>query len=230
MLIQADPADCRARHDRDWQILGIRGRGDVIGSQDSFVELEARLRAGDQGAASEVFRRFARRLIGLARAELDRRLQCKEDPEDIVQSVYRSFFTRHRAGQFDLRNWDSLWTLLTVITVRKCCNRSDYYLAKCRNVASEVAPSSRGEDLAGLSEAIDREPTPLEAAILAETIERLMRGLDGDERAIIELRLQGYSVPEIGERLGRAERTVRRICEYFKVRLRRMQAEAASAP
>ena len=197
---------------------------------DSFISLEERLRAGDQGAASEVFRRFARRLIGLARARLDSQFRGKEDPEDVVQSVYRSFFTRHRAGQFDLGSWDSLWSLLTVITVRKCLNRAEYYRARCRDVAVEVGSPAWRESAAGPGEAIDREPTPIEAAILAETVEQLMRGVDADERSIIEMRLQGYSVPEIGEHLGRAERTVRRVCEHFKARLRRLQADGLASP
>ena len=194
---------------------------------DSFTLLAARLRAGDQGAATEVFRRFAGRLIALARTELDARLRRKVDPEDVVQSVYRSFFTRYHAGQFDLATWDSLWRLLTVITVRKCLNRAEYYLAKCRNVAGEVDPAPGRRRRCGPSEAIDREPTPLEAAVLAETVEQIMRGFEGDDRAIIELSLQGYSAPEISARLGRAERTVRRVREHVKTRLRRMQADPA---
>jgi RNA polymerase sigma-70 factor (ECF subfamily) len=201
-----------------------------MGPHDSFIALEARLRTGDEEAAGEVFRRFRGRLIGLARARLDARIRRKEDPEDVVQSVYRSFFARHRAGQYSLSDWDSLWSLLTVVTVRKCTNRAEYYRARCRDVGGEVAPPAWGDSTAGTSTAVDREPTPLEAAVLAETIEHLMRGLDEDDRAIIELKLQGYSVPEIGERLGRAERTVRRVCEYFKARLRRVQAEDLAAP
>jgi RNA polymerase sigma-70 factor (ECF subfamily) len=197
--------------------------------QDSFTQLAERLRAGDDGAATEVFRRFAGRLIGLARTELDIRLRRKLDPEDVVQSVYRSFFTRYHAGQFDVANWDSLWSLLTRITVRKCLNRAEYYLARCRNAAAEVdAPWDDGA-ASGLSEAIDREPTPLEAAVLAETVEQMMRGLEADDRSIIELSLQGYTAPQISAQLGRAERTVRRVREHIKKRLQRMQADEIPA-
>jgi RNA polymerase sigma-70 factor, ECF subfamily len=199
-------------------------------AHDSFVELAARLRAGDQGAATEVFRRFAGRLIRLAHAELDTRLRRKLDPEDVVQSVYRSFFNRYQAGQFDFATWDALWSLLTVITVRKCLRRAEYYMAKCRNVAGEADAATWGDAAAGLSEAIDREPTPLEAAVLAETIEQMMRGLEPDDRVILELSLQGYSAAEISTQVGRAERTVSRVREHIKRRLQRMQRLEAPEP
>jgi RNA polymerase sigma-70 factor (ECF subfamily) len=201
-----------------------------MGPHDSFVELAARLRAGDQGAATAVFRRFAGRLIALARAELDARLRRKLDPEDVVQSVYRSFFTRYQAGQFDFATWDELWSLLTVITVRKCLGRAEYYLTKCRNVAGEADAAAWGDAAAGLSEAIDREPTPLEAAVLAETVEQMMRGLEPNDRAIIELSLQGYTAAEISARVGHAERTVGRVRERIKKRLQRMQVVEAPGP
>ena len=86
----------------------------------SFDGVMADLRAGDQAAAAAVFRRFATRLAGLAGAKLDARLRGKVDPDDVLQSVYRSFFGRHAAGQFDFDGWDGLWSLLTTITVRKC--------------------------------------------------------------------------------------------------------------
>jgi RNA polymerase sigma-70 factor (ECF subfamily) len=194
---------------------------------DSFIEVAELLRAGDQGAATEVFRRFAGRLIALARTELDTRLRRKEDPEDVVQSVYRSFFTRYHAGQFDFATWDALWSLLTVITVRKCMGRAEHYHAQRRSVAGEVDAESTSDAADGLAPAIDREPTPLEAAVLAETVEHMMRGLESDDRAIVELSLQGYTAPEIGARLGFAERTVRRVRERIKKRLQRMQADSA---
>ena len=57
----------------------------------------ARLRAGDNAAAAEVFRRFANRLIGLARTHLDARVRQKVDPEDVMQSALKSFESTMKA-------------------------------------------------------------------------------------------------------------------------------------
>jgi RNA polymerase sigma-70 factor (ECF subfamily) len=71
---------------------------------------------------------------------------------------------------------------------------------------------------------MDREPLPEEAAMLAETLEDLFRAVDVHERPILELSLQGFTVPEISQQLGRAERSVRRLRERIRKRLERQQA------
>jgi RNA polymerase sigma-70 factor (ECF subfamily) len=191
----------------------------------SFADLVARLRAGDADAAGEIFQRFANRLIGLARSRLDARVRQKVGPEDIVQSVFRSFFIRHAAGQFDLPSWDSLWSLLTVITLRKCGHQVEHFRAACRDVAREAEPPA-GADSSASWEAIAREPTADEALQLTDTVEQLLAGLDEEDRHIVELALQGQTAPEISARTGASERTVYRRLERVKGRLRRLQGEA----
>jgi RNA polymerase sigma-70 factor (ECF subfamily) len=195
---------------------------------ESFVALMSRLRSGEDDAAREVFLRFAARLAGLARRHLDVRLAVKVDPEDVVQSAYKSFFIRQREGQLDVGTWDGLWGVLTVITLRKCADRAEYYRAGKRDVAREAPGAAPTDSTPGMYElALDREPSPEEAAVLAETVEALFRQLDDpDERAILELSLQGHTAVEISERLGRAERSVRRLRERVRKRLERMQGEA----
>ena len=68
---------------------------------------------------------------------------------------------------------------------------------------------------------------PRHGKLIPDHLERLFRGLGSDERAILELSLQGYSTQEIGERLGRAERSVRRVRERARALLERMRDEAA---
>ncbi len=193
---------------------------------NSFADFLVRLRTRDDAAARELFERFARQLIALARRKFAPGLQHKVDPEDVVQSAYKSFFGRYGAGNLDVGNWDGLWGLLTLITVRKCAERVAYHRAACRDAAREVSAPA-GEGRAPGLEALGREPTPLEAAVLSETVEQLLASLDEDERPIVELSLQGYTTREISQQLGRAERTVRLLRECVRKRLERMQRDVS---
>lgn len=195
---------------------------------DSVHELMSRLRSGEGDAAREVFVRFAGRLVGLARRHLDGRLTVKVDPEDVVQSAYKSFFLRYREGRLEVGSWDGLWGVLTIITLRKCADRAAYYRTEKRDVTREVSSSTSEESGPAVFDlALDREPRPDEAAALAETVEALFRAVDDpDEREILELSLQGFTAGEISEKLGRAERSVRRLRERVRKRLERMQIDS----
>jgi RNA polymerase sigma-70 factor (ECF subfamily) len=195
-----------------------------MADSDSFAELMSRLRAGEEHAAQKVFQRYVHRLITLACLQLDSQVRSKVDPEDVVQSVYKSFFHRYSSGQLDVAGWRELWGLLVIITLRKCANRAKYYRRECRDPGREVSTGPAGEDSGPRWEAIDPEPTPLEAALLTETVEGLLRDMELPERQIIELSLQGYTVQEIKQQLGRAERTVRRVRQRVREKLERMQA------
>jgi RNA polymerase sigma-70 factor (ECF subfamily) len=197
-----------------------------VADDAAFADLMARLKAGDPDAARGVFDRFARRLIGLARSRLPARLRQKVDPEDLAQSVFKSLFLGHADGRFDLDSWDSLWALLTRITVRKCCRAAERFQAGKRDLNAEAGPPA-ADELSSDCQALAREPTPSEAAMLTETIEHLLRGLEGRDRDIVTLSLQGYTGPEISAQLGRPERTVYRVLGRVRKRLEQMQAEDA---
>jgi len=93
----------------------------------------------------------------------------------------------------------------------------------------QPAPVGRAvaADSAYLPEALTREPTPLEAVVLDETVEQLLAGLDEDERAIVELSLQGHTTREVSEQLDVTERTVWRVRERVRHRLERAQGEGS---
>jgi RNA polymerase sigma-70 factor, ECF subfamily len=191
---------------------------------DSFAEFMSTLQAQDNNAARELFARFTHQLMTLASRHIDAGLRHRVDAEDVVQSTYKSFFLRYGAGEFTFVNWNSLWGLLTLITVRKCAERAAYHRAERRDASREV-PVQPAAEAAPWLEPSGREPTPLEAAVLNETVQRLLADLDEDERPVLELSLQGYTTREISERLGRAERTVRLLREGVRHRLEKMQDE-----
>ena len=191
---------------------------------DRFLD---RLRHGDEDAAAEVFRRFAQRLIALARNQLDSWIRTRVEPEDVVQSVFRSFFTRVESGQFHLGSWDNLWTILSLITVRKCVNRIEFWQAAKRELQREAHTLRNGHPL---EEALARDPTPSEAAILSELAEQLMKKVPERDRIILTLHLQGCDIAAISEQIGRTERTVRRTLERIRAMLIRLQTDAKESP
>jgi RNA polymerase sigma-70 factor (ECF subfamily) len=194
-----------------------------MAASDSFTDVMTRLRAGDETAAREVFERFVRKLIRLARSQFDAVLRRKVDPEDVVQSAYKSFFLRYVEGKLKVHDWGNLWGLLTVITLRKCLDRVEYHRAERRDVQREAAPQPGAAGSEPWWEAVAREPTPEEAAVLAETVAQLLRDLGEAERPVLEMSLQGYTTLEISDRLGLAERSVRRLRERLRKRLERLQ-------
>ncbi len=181
---------------------------------DSFPTLMRKLTAGDADAEAAVFDLYAHRLIGLARKHIEDRVRSKVDHDDIVQSVFRTFFRRAREGQFDLANEDALWALLAEIAVRKCGKWNRHFRAHKRSVARELPPLEKMDEPAAAL-----EPGPEEAIALADLVDNLLRGLDERERTVCELRLQGYQVGEIAEKAACAQATVFRDLDRIKTRL-----------
>jgi RNA polymerase sigma-70 factor (ECF subfamily) len=188
-----------------------------MGAERPFEELMGCLRLGDADAGREIFERYACRLVRLAAARLPGALRGKVDPEDIVQSVFRSFFRRQVEGRFQLKNWDRLWSLLTVLAARKCGHRLREFLTDRRDVARECP----GPDDSNAStwQPADPAPSPAEALVLQETVQELLARLTEREKAVVLLRLEGWSVAEIAERLCCSERTVLRYLETVRGRL-----------
>lgn len=190
-------------------------------NQNSFTGLLSQVRDGDQRAAALLYERFAVQLISKARSRLGTIAKSKMDPEDVVQSVYRSFFNRVNQGQFDLENWQSLWGLLVTMTHRKCGRKVEYFFADKRDVRKEQAPAIQLDDSESVQqwEAIARDPSSEEAAILTETLEELLATFKPIERDILSLKLQGYNQVEISSQVGRSERTIHRVLEKAEAKL-----------
>lgn len=188
-------------------------------SHDPSKQLVDRVRAGDDDAARELFNRYVERLIRLTQRRLSPKLARRVDPEDIVQSAYRSFFVRVADGQFEIRRSGDLWRLLAAIALNKLRMQAKFHAAQKRNMGKENSFSARSSLLGVAPEKLASEPTPDEAAAAAECLEKIMADLKPLERRMLELRLQSYTFEEIGDELNRSERTVRRLIDRLKERL-----------
>ncbi|MBM4072214.1 MAG: hypothetical protein FJ271_25300 [Planctomycetes bacterium] len=100
----------------------------------SFADVLARLHAGDEAAAAEIFSRYSQRLIAVASAKLGGAMRRKVDAEDLAQSAMKSFFRAEAEGGLCLDSWSDLWALLTTITLRKCGHQvRQFFRAKSSN-------------------------------------------------------------------------------------------------
>ena len=191
-------------------------------NERSFDNVMARLKAGDQQVAREVFERFVQRLIALAEARFGGKLRRKIDPEDVVQSVFKSFFARQKNDQYHPESWDGLWGLLAAITIHKCGHKIEHFHAACRDVGNEKSSFFTSESSSDW-EVVARDPTPSQAMILNETIEKLLDPLDEREKQIVRLSLQGWSTAEIGPEVRCSERTARRVLNEVRQQLELMR-------
>lgn len=181
--------------------------------ESSSGSLMPRLQGGDPRAAQEVFDRYTERLIGLARQRLPAALGPRLDPEDVVQSVYRSFFTAVRDGRYACQGGMDLWRLLTTITLHKICHQVKRNTRDKRSVKREAdhgpGPTLEERLLSG-------QPSPVEAVMLAEQLEFVFQRLAPRERKMLELRLQGHTLEDVARLTQRSERTVRRTLDDIK--------------
>jgi RNA polymerase sigma factor (sigma-70 family) len=186
--------------------------------QETSVDLMARWRDGDQRAADLLFHRYADRLVALAHARLSAKIARRANAEDVVQSVYRSFFVNARAGRYSLERSGDLWRLLVGITVHKVRGHVERHTAEKRSIHQESG-NGAWDDLGVPLEALADEPSPAEAAALADEIEEVMNHLDPRQRQVLELRLQGYNLEEIATAVNRSIRTVKRALNAIREQL-----------
>lgn len=163
--------------------------------------LVAQIRDGDQLAATTLYERYARRLMGLVQSQMAGHLKGQVEVDDIVQSVFKSIFRGLNGGIYNAPEGSTLWQLLAVIAIHKVRRNASKRVAAKRD-------SRRNVPLDGVSDAevaAASSPEEVESAI-REAIEVLGE----PEQAVVLLRLEGYTVEEISQRTQRSRRTVER--------------------
>jgi RNA polymerase sigma-70 factor (ECF subfamily) len=175
--------------------------------------LEA-LQAGDEDAARQLFDRYAEQLVVLARRRISQRLASRIDAEDIVQSVFRTFFHRAKQGQFHLEEPDDICKLLARITAHKTFRQIAFHRRAKRDAGQETAQGDDAQDL--LMKLMMAEPSPEEAIAFLDQLQHFFGKLEEEERRILELRMEGYNNVEIAERLGISDRKIRRLMERVR--------------
>jgi RNA polymerase sigma-70 factor (ECF subfamily) len=173
-----------------------------------------RLQHGQADASTELYLRYAERLHALTVAQSGPDLAQRVDPEDIVQSVFRTFFRRASLGHYDVPDGEEIWKLLLVIALNKIRATGQFHRAAKR----DVRRTSRG---AAFDWAVESRAGRDEAALnfLRMVIEEVLQDLPEAHRRMIELRIEGHEVHEVAVAAQRSKRSVERVLQDFRQRL-----------
>lgn len=177
-----------------------------------FQSFLARLRAGDSDATQKLFDEYSRRLIQLAATNIHPALLKRFDGEDVVQSVFRSFYRRQGEGRFQIEHSQQLWQLLVTLTLCKTRSHARRHTAAQRDATADFA-------VADENQIFDRQPSPYEALALWEEISVVLDGLPERTAEIISMRLEGRTRKEIAEQLNLSRQSIHRILKLVEERL-----------
>ena len=183
---------------------------------DQSTRLVQRYQEGDEAAAGEIFDRYVARLLALAGSRISPRLARRVEAEDVVQSVYRSFFHRIEADRLQVSQAGQLWGLLAAITVNKVRAKARFHGAEKRNITMEASAQTSATCFGLAPSEIAREPTADEVAALTEQYQLAVDRLSPIGQRVFQLHLDNHSVEEIATEVKRSERTIRRELEKIK--------------
>jgi RNA polymerase sigma-70 factor (ECF subfamily) len=186
--------------------------------------LVRRFQSGDEDAATALYKRYAQRLQRLAQRNTGVDLAARFDAEDVVQSVFRTFFRRVQKGYYDLPAGEELWRLLLVISLNKIRTLAVHHRAQKRNVGATVAP-----DMNLLSQLVSEDSDDLAFRSLRLVIVEVLSDMPKVQQQMIVRRIDGCQVEEIATETGRSKRTVERVLQNFRERLREIIDEPADA-
>jgi DNA-directed RNA polymerase specialized sigma24 family protein len=185
-----------------------------MSSSSSVTAWIGRVKAGDRDAAQQLWERYFKRLVGLARVKLPANRRKYDEHEDVAISAMKSFLLRAENGRFpDLQSRDNLWALLATITVRKAwkVTRRKVVTEKGESALGGKNDDSQGRNVWEL--VLGSEPTPDFVVGMAEECRRildLLKKKDQNLDLVAQWMLEGYTKAEIAEKLGRVVGTVDR--------------------
>lgn len=156
--------------------------------------LASRIHAGDHRALGEFFARHRERLRQMVRLRLDRRLQGRIDPEDVLQEAFVDAARRLAEYATAPKMPPFLW--LRFLTVQRLQTLHRLHLGvKCRDADREVSlyngslPAADSRSLA--AQLLGRLTSPSRAAIRAEIqikIQDALNAMDPIDREVLALR------------------------------------------
>lgn len=170
------------------------------------------VKAGDSAAANQIWRLYFDRLVRAVRGRLVGQNRAVSDEEDIVLSVFDSFYNAAENGNFpDLADRDDLWRLLLRMSARKVIDKRRHDARQRRGGKVMLHSLDQAAEDGSIIEAIGDEPSPEMVLMMQESVEQFFSHLGvGQLRDLAGAKLEGYSNAELARRFGCSERTIER--------------------
>jgi len=220
---RSGPQGCQASTDRSrfaarnrvsHAVDAMNDQNDTSGSSIvSDLTLVRRLRDGEGDAASDLYLRYADRLHRLARKQTSAELARRVEPEEIVQSVFRTFFRRVNVGVYSVPEGKELWGLFLVIALNKIRHAAVYHRAARR----DIRKTTSADELAASAYVLqDQVADSTALTVLKLVIEEITKKLPEVKQEMIRLRIEGHEIDEIAQQTGRSSRSVERTLQEFR--------------
>lgn len=200
-------------------------------------ELLERVRQGDAAAVEEIFALNRERLRRMVQFRLDRRLQGRIDPSDVLQDAFFEASQRLdgylRQPSMPLFQWLRFLVAERLITLHRT-----HLGAHCRDAAREISlfsgPLPAASSAALAAQLIGNLTSPSEAAVRAERILKLQEALnamDPLDREVLALRhFEHLSRNETAQTLGIEESAASKRYVRALQRLKRTLAQVSGNP
>lgn len=173
-----------------------------------------KLKCGHESAATALYQRYAAHLRALTARQSSAALAARMDPDDIVQSVFRTFFRRATNDQYEVPRGEDLWKLFLVIALNKIRNAAAHHTAAKRDVRQTVhlgdAPGTGG---------LAVTPDDTDTTALRIVIDEAIAALPESSREMVRMRIDGHEVAAIAARTARSKRSVERVLQQFRDQL-----------
>jgi RNA polymerase sigma-70 factor (ECF subfamily) len=190
-------------------------------NDDPVDDLLSRARAGDPSATRTILDRYEREIRMMVRERLPKKLRNRLDSLDIVQAVWKSFFCDQATKPRQFDNDGHLRAFLKGVAHNKVREQHRRFtMLKKTDVGREESLYVRRGDRDVVRDIVAPDPTPSQNLQACDRLEQLTMGRSPREVEVIKLRREGLTLQEIASKTGVHERTVRRIIEDARSRIR----------
>jgi RNA polymerase sigma factor (sigma-70 family) len=179
--------------------------------EDDLVLALRDAQKGDESAWKAVFDECYPKVRRVVRRRLDRSMRSLYDSTDFANDAMEDLAANLKQLEFPSVN--SLIAFLANVAEKKVIDEYRRQHTLKRDVTRERPMFATGPDDGGPVQLPSDSPTASQFAQANEVYDRLLARKDETERAIINLRKQGYSNSDIAERTGWNIRRVQRFLE-----------------